>query len=559
MTQLCVPEDAFASYILRVSAPSSPIPSPVPAAADGVPAELASALAERYEIRGVLGRGGMATVYVAYDRKHHRDVALKVLRPDIASTIGAERFLNEIDIVARMVHPHILPLHDSGEAHGFIYYVMPFIDGGSLRQRIVQGGRMPGARAIDVAAPIADALTYAHRLGVLHRDIKPENVLFAQSHPIVADFGIAKAVSSATSGAQLTRTGISLGTPGYMSPEQAAGFTAVDARTDVYSLAIIVYEMIVGEIPGRWASEECTRAGRFVDCDPRHRTYLSAAGAVVEGALVRALAIRPEQRTQTPQAFIDELRGVAHEGRRKYRPDEIEAIVNRAAEMEVSNPTSSGSMTLGGVEQIARDVGIDTRAVRSAAVSMSRPITRDLAAEAPKYNRLIGGPTRLVFERIIDGELPESEYSVLVEEIRNTMMELGQVSQLGRSFSWVLNKGASGTRNVEIAVTVRNGRTRIVVQENLNNLIGVVFGGVGGGLGGGGLGPMMGVMFGGLHMPGVAAAFVVPAWLTLVFSVARTSFHYSAKKRAKTLEALADRLADLARELVGPSLQSLPR
>ena len=187
----------------------------------------------------------MATVYMAYDRKHQRDVALKVLRPDIAASIGADRFLKEIQIVARMVHPHILSLHDSGEAEGFVYYVMPFIDGGSLRQLLERDKRLGKDRAIAVAEPIADALSYAHGVGVLHRDIKPENVLFARSHPIVADFGIAKAVSSATSGAQLTRTGISLGTPGYMSPEQAAGFTDVDAKTDVYALAILVYEMIV--------------------------------------------------------------------------------------------------------------------------------------------------------------------------------------------------------------------------------------------------------------------------------------------------------------------------
>ena len=501
----------------------------------------------------------MATVYVAYDRKHHRDVALKVLRPDIASTIGAERFLNEIEIVARMVHPHILPLHDSGEAHGFIYYVMPFIDGGSLRQRLVHEGRMSAPRAIEIAAPIADALTYAHRLGVLHRDIKPENVLFAQSHPIVADFGIAKAVSSATSGAQLTRTGISLGTPGYMSPEQAAGFTAVDARTDVYSLAVIVYEMLVGEIPGRWVSEECTRVGRFVDCDPRHRTQLSAAGATVEGALVRALAINPDRRTPTPQDFVNELRGAAHEGRRRYRPDEIEAIVNRAAEIEVGNPTSSGSMTLGGVEQIARDVGIDTRAVRSAAASLSRPSARDTGVDAPKYNYFIGGPTRIVYERIVEGELPDAEFPTLVEEIRNSMKEMGRVSQLGRTFTWTLSDGRSGLRNVEIAVTVRSGRTRIVVQENLNNLIGGVFGGIGGGVGGGGLGPLMGVMFGALHLPGVAAAVFIPAWLGIVYSAARTAFHYAARRRANVLGELADRLAELARELVAPDQRFLGR
>ena len=498
----------------------------------------------------------MATVYMAHDRKHHREVALKVLRPDIAATIGGERFLKEIQIVAGMVHPHILPLHDSGEAEGFVYYVTPYIDGGSLRTCMEREGRMSADRAIAIAAPIADALSYAHQMGVLHRDIKPENVLFARSHPIVADFGIAKAVSSATSGAQLTRTGISLGTPGYMSPEQAAGFTDVDARTDVYSLAILVYEMIVGAIPGRWVTEESTRAGRFIDAAAGHRPYLSASGGVVEGALVRALALRPDQRTATPSAFIEDLRGQSHLGKKKYRPDEIEAIVNRAAEIEASNPTMSGSMTIGGVEQVARDVGIEPRHVRSALASLSpRRQTREAALEQPKRNVVIGGPTRIVFERYVEGELSEGDYMLLVEEIRIALKEVGQVSQLGHSFTWTLNKGSSGTRNVEVAVNVRNGRTRIIVQENLNNLIGGIFGGIGGGLGGGGMGPLMAILFGGKVLVASAVSVVLPIWFTFVYGVARTSYYYAVKRRGKALGGLADKLAELSRELIGEPLK----
>ena len=523
-----------------------------------VPTDLARALGERYELRHVLGRGGMATVYMAHDRKHHREVALKVMRPDIAATIGADRFLKEIQIVARMVHPHILSLHDSGESEGFIYYVMPFIDGGSLRDRIGKDKRMTAEQAIAIAEPIADALSYAHTCGVLHRDIKPENVLFARAHPIVADFGIAKAVSTASDGVALTRTGISLGTPGYMSPEQAAGFTDVDERTDVYSLAILVYEMIVGEIPGRWVSEESVRTGRFGDATAGHRPHLAAAGNVVEGALVRALALRPDQRTATPQAFVDDLRGRADAGRRKYRPDEIDAIVKRASELEVSNPTTSGSMTIGGVEAIAREVGIAPELVRKAERSLAqRTYSREHAMEAPKRNVLIGGPTRILFERLVDGELDERDYSEMVDEIRRLMKEVGQVSQLGRSFTWTLNKGSSGLRNVEIVVSVRPGKTRILVQENLNHLIGAVFGGIGGGMGGGGLGPLMGIMLGGLGLPGVAAAVIVPTWATLVYLTARTSYFYAVKRRDKELRRVADVLAALATDLIDEQPQRL--
>jgi len=162
-----------------------------------VPDRLTAALAGRYEVRDELGRGGMATVYLAADRKHHREVAIKVLRPDLAASLGAERFLKEIEIAARLTHPHILALHDSGEADGFLYYVMPYIEGGSLRQVLERERRLGVDRALEIAEPVADALSYAHRMGVLHRDIKPENILFSQGHPIVADFGIAKAISTA--------------------------------------------------------------------------------------------------------------------------------------------------------------------------------------------------------------------------------------------------------------------------------------------------------------------------------------------------------------------------
>ncbi|MEK7401106.1 MAG: serine/threonine-protein kinase [Gemmatimonadota bacterium] len=524
-----------------------------------VPADLASALASRYDVRDVLGRGGMATVYVAYDRKHQREVALKVLRPEISMTIGASRFLSEIQIVARMVHPHILPLHDSGETDGFVYYVMPFIDGGSLRDALVREERMSSARAVDLAAPIADALTYAHSLGVLHRDIKPENVLFASTHPIVADFGIAKAVSSATSGAQLTRTGISLGTPGYMSPEQAAGFGDVDARTDVYSLAVLVYEMITGEVPGRWVTEESTRTARFTDCAASHRPLLSAAGAGVEAALVRALALRSEQRTATPAEFIADLRGEA-KVRRKYHSDDVQAIVSRAAEMEASNPTMSGAMTMGGMEQVARDAGIDPRFVRAAAADLSpRKSSSVSGLIQPKTNWIIGGPTRLLFEREIEGEIAEADYPVLVEEIRRMLGEVGVVSQLGRSFTWSLNRGSSGITMIEIGVAIRNGRTRIMAQENLGQLIGAIFGGLGGGLGGGGLGPVMGVALGTTPLLVPAAGFfIVPAWLGIVYSIARFTYSRSVKARATKLGNLTDRLAALCVELLEEAAPALP-
>jgi len=523
-----------------------------------IPADLAAALAERYELRQVLGRGGMATVYLAYDRKHRRGVALKVLLPGLAAFLGVERFLKEIQVAARLTHPHILALHDSGETGGFLYYVMPYIDGGSLRQQLA-GRRPPGPdQALAIAAPVADALSYAHRMGVLHRDIKPENILFSQGHPIVADFGIAKAISTA-GGANLTRTGFPVGTPGYMSPEQAAGLTDLDERTDVYSLAVVIYEMLVGEVPGRWPTEDAVRAGRFLDAAATHRTRLTQAGSRIEAALVRGLAIRHDQRTATPAALIDELVGGATGGaaRRRFSGDEVQQIVKRATELEATTPTASGAMTIGGVEALAAEVGIAPHVVRAAADSWR--LSRDAPISAPESiqsNPWVGGPTTIVIERVLDGELPDTEYSVIVDETRRLLKNVGQVSQLGRSFSWVASPGAT-RRSLELVVSVRGGRTRITVQENLAPLVGALFGGIGGGMGGGGMGPIIGIFVGALHFPGAAMAAIIPLWLGTTYVTARTAYHYSTKRRVQQMERLADRLAALARELI-PERQALP-
>ena len=209
---------------------------------------LKAALTDRYEIQEEIGAGGMATVYLAHDVKHDRKVALKVLRPELAAVIGAERFLQEIKVTANLQHPHILPLHDSGEADSFLYYVMPLVEGESLRERLHREKQLPVGDALEITKAVASALDYAHRHGVIHRDIKPENVLLHDGQALIADFGIALAVSQA-GGTRLTETGLSVGTPHYMSPEQAMGDRELDARSDVYSLGAMLYEMLVGEPP----------------------------------------------------------------------------------------------------------------------------------------------------------------------------------------------------------------------------------------------------------------------------------------------------------------------
>src|SRR5512143_2081414 len=209
---------------------------------------LTAALADRYRIERQLGQGGMATVYLAQDLKHDRQVAIKVLKPELAAVIGAERFVVEIKTTAALQHPHILPLFDSGSADGFLYYVMPFIDGETLRAKLDRETQLGIDEAVKIAAAVADALDYAHRHGVIHRDIKPENILLHDGRPMVADFGIALALSAAAGG-RMTATGMSLGTPHYMSPEQATADKEITGRSDIYSLGSVLYEMLTGNPP----------------------------------------------------------------------------------------------------------------------------------------------------------------------------------------------------------------------------------------------------------------------------------------------------------------------
>src|SRR3990170_750647 len=211
-------------------------------------AQLNAALTGRYEVEREIGAGGMATVYLARDVRHDRRVALKVLRPELGAVLGVERFLAEIKVTANLQHPNLLALFDSGEAEGLLFYVMPYVEGESLRARLDREKQLPVDEALRIAGAVASALDYAHRHQVIHRDLKPENILLHEGQPLVADFGIALAVSNA-GGNRITQTGLSLGTPQYMSPEQATGDRAIDGRTDIYSLAAVTYEMLVGDPP----------------------------------------------------------------------------------------------------------------------------------------------------------------------------------------------------------------------------------------------------------------------------------------------------------------------
>jgi len=359
-----------------------------------IPQPLRDALAGRYDLDAEIGRGGMATVYRAVDAKHRRTVAVKVLRSDLGELIGPERFLREIEVAAQLMHPHILPLYDSGEAAGSLYYVMPFVADESLRGLLNRVRLVDVDGATDIVARIAAALDYAHDRGILHRDIKPENILLPGGQAVVADFGIAKAVSNATDPRNLTRTGIALGTPGYMSPEQAAGLGGLDRQSDVYSLGVVAYEMLVGHVPPSFVMPDALAAGRVLEAPPDQRQLLDRLPPGVERALVRALAVRAEERYPTAGEFASAL----------ARPE----------------TTSLPAAPL--------------PAAPHAVVPASPP---DVVPQTPATGRApLGMPTRVGHMVELPRAPTDREWEILVAELRHTFGAQGTLSTHGALREW---------------------------------------------------------------------------------------------------------------------------
>ena len=271
------------------------------------PPELTAALADRYRIDRELGAGGMATVYLARDLRHDREVALKVLRTELAESLGRQRFLREIRLAAGLNHPHILPLYDSGEAHGFLYFVMPVMQGQTLRDRLRKEGQLSVESAVRIATEVADALDYAHRHDVVHRDIKPENILLHEGHALVADFGIGKAiVAAANESATFTQVGVTVGTPTYMSPEQAAG-EELDGRSDLFALGCVLYEMLTGEVAFTGATAQAIIASRFIHTPPEVTARRPATPSAVSQTVAKLLSKAPDDRHATGAQVIASL------------------------------------------------------------------------------------------------------------------------------------------------------------------------------------------------------------------------------------------------------------
>src|SRR4029078_1902785 len=283
-----------------------PLPTNRIVSNDDVLARLTTSLADRYRIERELGQGGMATVFLAHDLRHDRDVAIKVLHPDLGAALGAERFLAEIRTTARLQHPHILPLLDSGNAGALLYYVMPLVTGETLRARLARKRQLPIDDAIRISREIADALDYAHRQGVIHLDIKPENVSLHEGRPMVMDFGIALAVQQA-GGQRMTQTGLSLGTPQYMSPEQAMGERSIDARSDIYALGAVLYEMLTGDPPFTGSTVQAIVAKVLTEKPAPLIARRERVTPAVEHAVLTALEKLPADRFASATDFANAL------------------------------------------------------------------------------------------------------------------------------------------------------------------------------------------------------------------------------------------------------------
>ena len=372
---------------------------------------LAEALSARYALERELGQGGMATVYLAEDLKHHRKVAVKVLRPELAATIGPERFFREIEVAARLQHPHILPLHDSGEAQGFLYYVMPFVDGENLRGRLTRHGELPIHDAVKLLTEVADAMAYAHAQGVVHRDIKPDNVLLSGRHALVTDFGVAKAVSEATGRQILTTAGIALGTPAYMAPEQATADPQLDHRVDIYALGALGYELLAGRPPFTGLSSQEVLAAHVTQQPQPISTLRPAVPAALAAIIMKCLAKRPADRWQTADDLLAQLE-------QQLTPSVGMTPTQTRPTAAVGGPRSGFRLGIIGVVVLALAAGglLLARRPASQAPALGRrsAVTLDPGLEmnpalSPDgklvaYSRMMPAESRLVVQQLAGGE-----------------------------------------------------------------------------------------------------------------------------------------------------------
>jgi hypothetical protein len=448
-------------------------------------ARTANALSDRYRIERELGAGGMATVYLAEDLKHNRKVAVKVLKPELAVAIGAERFLAEIKTTANLQHPHILALHDSGEVNGTVFYVMPYVDGESLRDRLDREKQLPVDDALRIAGEVADALQYAHEHGVIHRDIKPENILLQRGHAVVADFGIALAAAK-TGGARMTETGMSLGTPTYMSPEQAMGSREVDARTDIYSLGCVLYEMLAGEPPFVGPTAQSIVARVITETPKSLRAQRHTVPHHIDDVVQMALEKLAADRFASAALFADALRDVGPSQQMSGRSSRMVTLRPRGFADEVKRwgiAAAIAIVAIAGAYMIGRRSGsgnsaaglsMDQKTYRTQAIFVARYTA---AGDAVVYSAAEAGSSPTIYTVTSAYPLPraisDSATHLLAVSSKDEMAVLvGAIYRHHRVFSGTLARMAVGggtprelVTNVHDADWSPDGSQLVVIHE----------------------------------------------------------------------------------------------
>jgi class 3 adenylate cyclase/tetratricopeptide (TPR) repeat protein len=386
----------------------------------------AAALSEHYTIERELGAGGMATVYLATDRKHSRQVAVKVLRPELAASVGVERFLREIRIAATLQHPHILPLHDSGEADGLLYYVMPFVEGESVGNLLRRDGPLPVPFAIRLLREISDALAYAHAEGVVHRDIKPDNVMVSSQHALLMDFGVAKLVMGSGDGSDPTGTSVLLGTPAYMAPEQISGESELDHRTDIYALGVLAYQMLVGEAPFARSSPQAVMAAHLTVAPPSVSSRRSIPSAL-DHWVARCLAKSPEERWQSATEAVQHLDDLISAGdtAQQIGPSTVAGTssVDGAGVRTGETPTSKGPLSLGRFTRLAAAAVTLLAVAAVAIVFLSRGNSGPLGVSSAMANEAAAGLAVVPFT--VQGEDVEIWREGLVDLFATNMDGVG--------------------------------------------------------------------------------------------------------------------------------------
>jgi serine/threonine-protein kinase len=551
----------------------------------------AAALAGQYELEREIGRGGMGIVYLARDARLDRRVAIKTLPPHLANDpVVRERFLREARTAARLSHPNIVPIHRADEIGGHVFFVMGFVDGESLAQRIRRLGPLDPREVLRVLTDVASALGYAHGNGVIHRDVKAENILLDSktSRALVTDFGIARLAEAAP----LTATGQVLGTVYYVSPEQVSG-ERVDARSDIYSLGVVGFLALSGRFPFDAELASAVLIAHVTKSAPPLHTVSQHTPGPLADIIDRCLSKDPAARFQHCDELIAALAEVRDDVERamivnqglnaapsppKLVSDtEAQEIWHRAAELqamtgvtprptapvvEPRDPARDGSLTSGfGLREVrdaAVEAGIPAKYVEQAfaehglSASARAPVVVD--DRSPPAHWFPGSPTRLEYEVVVNGEMPVQEFDVLLDVIRRHVGESGSVGSVGRSFTWQ----STSRRSLQVSVFPRAGKTTIRVSEQLRNLAGGLFGGIMGGYGGGSSGVWIAIGVGVAHSPLLGLGLWMGN-LALAYAVARGIFDGMSERRQAALHTLAEELAAEASETIAAAQPKLPR